>query len=295
MDYIDDESTDAAVVAKLTQLADGNLAAQVIKLDDGRTFGIRRNDIAFDNLTPANAAEVFAPKTIALTTQLQTAGALEQYLDRFKDADSIMFADVQTSKITAILDYHKRPMANVDIPEDVKDADAIRALPAVPRHSAHRSILQLRHSQEWEAWTAQAKKGLVSHTDFINFLEENSFDIASPDPVLMVENCRDMRGAENGEITSSVRAGAVQTFSYRQDNKVESAEFPVEFAVNISIYFGDAPTTFRVMTRYMFKSGVLTLGIKILRLERERQDAFMAIVKEISENTGVEALLGNPA
>ena len=75
---LDDHSTDAAAIAELASLAESNLPAQIVGLPDGRVFGVRRDDVKFENLTPANKAEVFAPKIIALTTQLQTSLALTQ-------------------------------------------------------------------------------------------------------------------------------------------------------------------------------------------------------------------------
>lgn len=76
MDHIEDEATDAAVIAKLTMLADGNLAAQVVTIPDGRTLAIHRNDIVVTDKTLPNAADILPPKIISLATQLQTSLAL---------------------------------------------------------------------------------------------------------------------------------------------------------------------------------------------------------------------------
>jgi hypothetical protein len=295
-DYIDDESTDAAVISKLTQLADANLAAQVIKTDDGRTFAIHRNDIMVTDKTLPNAAEVLPPKVIALTTQLQTSLALCQYLHRFKDADSIMFADVTGSKITAILDYHVRPTANITDRPTPQQAGA-EGKPAFPRHSAHRAVLQLRHSQEWAVWTGQNEK-LMSHVNFANFLEENAMDVINPDGAALLELIRDLNVKSGSTFKSQVRQGDVVKFEYQKADDVsskEEIEMPVGFTLSIPVYFGEEPITMNVLLRRKIDDGQLFLGFKIQRLENNKQTEFLRIAEEISAHTNVESVLGNPA
>lgn len=296
MDDFEDHTTDAAVIAELSRLADGNLAAQVIKLTDGRTFGIRRNDVMFDQLTPPNAAEVFAPKIISLTTQLQTSMALAQYLHRFKDMDSIMFADVAGNKITAIVDYHVRPAANfshagLEVPAGIKDN------PATPRHSAHRAVLQLKHSQEWATWTSRNEK-LMSHTDFANFLEENAIDVVSPDGAALLELTRDLQVKGGVTFKSSVRMGDTVSFEYQKADDVSTKgdlELPAGISISIPVYFGEEPIMMAVLLRRKIDDGQLFLGFKIMRMENVKQAEFLRIAHEISAETDVESMLGNPA
>lgn len=298
MDYIDDETTDAAVVSKLTQLADSNLAAQVIKTDDGRVLKIHRDDVQITDITPPNAAEVYAPKIIALTTQLQTSLALTQYLHRFKDADSIMFGDVMTSKVTAILDYHVRPTANApEVDGASVNAGIPASEPAKPRHSAHRAVLQLRHAQEWAVWTTANEK-LMTHVNFANFLEENAMDVINPDGAALLELIRDLNVKSGSTFKSQVRQGDVVKVEYQKSDDVsskEEIEMPVGFTLNIPVYFGELPVTMNALIRRKVDDGQLFLGFKIQRLENVKQTEFLRIVDEISAETDVETVLGNPA
>ena len=282
---LDDHPTDAAAVAELARLADGNLPAQVIKTDDGRTLKIHRNDVTITDITPTNAAEVYAPKIIALTTQLQTSLALCQYLHRFKDDDSILFADVMNSKITCILDYHVRPN------DGEKQSDA------VPRHSAHRAVLQLRHSQEWQTWVSRNEK-LMSHTDFAGFLEENGMDIIVPDGAALLELCRDLQIKGGMTFKSSIRMGDTMNIEYQKDSDVstkDNLELPAAITIKIPVYFGEEPITLGVLLRRKIDDGQLFLGFKIMRLENAKQAEFLRIAHEISADTDVESVLGNPA
>jgi hypothetical protein len=295
MDDFDDHATDAAVITELARAADQTVAAQIVNMPDGRTFAVHRNDVVISDKTPENAAEVYPPKIIKLTTQLQTSLALAQYLHRFKDDDSIMFADVMASRITAILDYHVRPTANQPAP--APDGAAINAEPAKPRHSAHRAILQLRHAQEWAVWTGQNEK-LMSHVAFANFLEENAVDVINPDGAALLELIRDLNVKSGSTFKSQVRMGDVVKFEYQKADDVsskEEIEMPIGFTLNIPVYFGEPPITMNALLRRKIDDGQLFLGFKIQRLENHKQTEFMRIADEISAETDVETVLGNPA
>lgn len=287
MDELDPNETNVGAIAELARLAEENLPAQIITLPDGRTFGIHRQDIQLANLTPENAGDVFAPKIIKLTTQLQTSLALTQYLHRFKDADSIMFADVAGNKITAIVDYHVRPTATEGrLPVEAK-----------PRHSAHRALLQLKHSQEWATWTSRNEK-LMSHTDFAGFLEENAIDVVSPDGAALLELTRDLQVKGGVSFKSSIRMGDTVSFEYQKADDVSTKgdlELPAMISIAIPVYFGEPPITMNVLLRRKIDDGQLFLGFKIMRLENHKQAEFLRIATTIEADTEVESILGNPA
>ena len=295
---LDETSNETTAIAALARLADETLPAQMISTPDGRVFAIHRDDVQMRDITPPNKAEVYPPKIIALTTQLQTAIALTQYLHRFKDADSLMFADVTNSRITAILDYHVRPVANTPV-EMQQPVDAgVRANEgAKPRHSAHRAVLQLRHSKEWQVWTGMNEK-LVKHAQFIDFLEENALDVQNPSAAGVLEICRDLQVKAGTAFKTTVRDGDYVNISYQKDNDVTTAgevRMPSELEIAIPVYFGELPVSMRVLLRRKVDDGELWLGFKILRLENHKQDEFLRIANTIEADTSVESVLGNPA
>ena len=205
-----------------------------------------------------------------------------------------MFADVQASKITAIMDYHVRPDLNRP---DWKEEDG-KPLPegAEPRHAAHRAILQLRHSQEWHTWVGQNEK-LMSHLAFANFLEENGIDVTQPSGGALLELCKDLQVKGNADFKSSVRQGDVVSIEYRKSDDVsttDNIELPAEIMISIPVYFGEPAITMNVLLRRKVEDGKLFLGFKIKRLENHKQDEFLRIVDSIETDTQVEAVLGNP-
>lgn len=297
MDDTLDTTTEAGAVAALVSQADKNVPASVLT-HAGRTFVVRRDDFSIEDKTPENAAEVYPPKIIKLTTQLQTSTALAQYLHRFKDDDSIMFADVAGNKITAILDYHVRPTANALMGRDQEKGDsAEKPAGATPRHSAHRSVLSLKHSQEWATWTGKNER-LMSHTDFANFLEENGVDVVQPSGGALLELCKDLQVKGSANFKSSIRMGDTVSIEYQKSDDVstkDNIELPAEIMIVIPVYFGEPAVTMNVLLRRKIEDGALSLGFKIKRLENHKQDEFLRIAHDIETETGVEMVLGNPA
>jgi hypothetical protein len=155
-----DDQTDASVIASLAKLADENVPVAGFTMPDGRRFVARRNDFTLEQVTLANAADVLMPKIITQAPALQNAASLIDYVNRFKDENSVTFADVKASRIQTVLDYHK-------------SGDASPA-----RLGVHVATLDLPHSEEWARWTERNER-LMSHTEFASFLEENAFDVSS--------------------------------------------------------------------------------------------------------------------
>jgi hypothetical protein len=151
--------------------------------------------------------------------------------------------------------------------------------PAKPRHSAHRAVLQLRHSQEWATWTSRNEK-LMSHTDFANFLEENAIDVVSPDGAALLELTRDLQVKGGVTFKSSVRMGDTVSFEYQKADDVSTKgdlELPAMISIAIPVYFGEEPITMNVLLRRKIDDGQLFLGFKIMRMENVKQSEFLRI------------------
>src|SRR5437879_731882 len=78
-------------------------------LPDGRKFVAlpgREGAYTLEHITLANAAEVLMPKVVAQHVKMQTANSLIDYINRFKNTDTVLFADIDNDTIVSIVDYH---------------------------------------------------------------------------------------------------------------------------------------------------------------------------------------------
>lgn len=96
---------------------------------------------------------------------LNDLASLSAHVNRFKDIDSVIFADTDRSNpsITAVLDYHRA------------------GAEGRPRFGTHRARYQFPISDEWEAWV-EASGVPKTQTDFAEFIESHIVDVVEHDP-----------------------------------------------------------------------------------------------------------------
>jgi uncharacterized protein YfdQ (DUF2303 family) len=135
-------------------------ARHVVKTDDNREFLIVPSGFSEKEVSDAYGLKLAKPKYIKQTVTIETADSLVDYVNRFKGADTVLFAEISSNRIVALVDYHAAKQA---------------------AHVAHRAKLELPFSEEWQLWTAISGK-LMPQLEFARFLEENAADVRAPMP-----------------------------------------------------------------------------------------------------------------
>lgn len=105
-----------------------------------------------------------APERKRGTAKLTTLAAFIAHTNRFKDADSVVFADdnPDAPKLLSVLDYHKQDGS--------------------PRFGEHRGLYAFPLSEDWKAWADVDGKEL-SQAQFAQFIEERILDVVDPKQV----------------------------------------------------------------------------------------------------------------
>lgn len=265
-DITDSEVKAAAQLAIASQIP---LSAAVMQTNDGRVFRAHRNDVTMVEVTEPNQKQIYPPRQVVASAKLQTSGSLKTYLNRFKNTDSVLFADITANILHAVIDYHGAGHDQAGFTGEL-----------TPKSGQHSAILQLPKSKEWDVWTAHNEK-LMSHEGFASFLEENALDVAYPNGGDLLELCRDLQVKSGTEFKSSIRMGDTVKFEYKRDNEINELQLPSEFTISIPVYFGEPPIGLRCLTRRKIDDGNLFLGYKIVRLENARQAEFQRIVSDV--------------
>ncbi len=295
-EIISAHDTEAATVAALATINNEAVPVSVIKLEDGRTMAIRRNDFALDQITPQHAAKIEQPKWVTQAVTVQKALSLSDYVKRFKNEGTLLFADIASDKIVGAIDYHRAPAREnpPDAPASAGVADNEALSNPSPRLGTHNVTLQLKRSEEWARWTGQSEK-LMDQIDFADFLEENGIDVTDPTGASLLELCRDIHAMSGASVKSAIRQGDVRKLEIQRDNKATTdygAELPVQFEISIPVYFGESPITLKCMTRVKVAGGMVQLGYKLVRAEQARQEDFQRIVDAVSVDTDTLAVYG---
>jgi uncharacterized protein YfdQ (DUF2303 family) len=282
----------------------GGLEPRFLKNDDGREFLLTPPNPNSDHqgswvsqeVTLPNSLPALPPKIITQAVRVQTVDSLVAYVNRFKNADSALFADISTNTILGVIDYHQ---AGID--------DAAKK---VANHTKHTVSLTIPHSLEWQTWLNIDGK-VISHAEFSNFLEENSMDIVplgvmhdrsgeviEDAPTTILELCRELQVKSNYGAASEIRNGdyiSVEMIKGDDVTTKKNVQLPVSINLQIPVYFGEQPVLMTAFMRRKVVEGSLKLGVKLQRPEQLRQDEFKRIVGEIEADVMLTTLYGKPA
>lgn len=251
---------------------------------EGRTFVALpqgNGTYKLDQITSPNKADVLMPKAVTQAVRMQTAESLASYINRFKNADTMLFADIASDTIVSIIDYHGAP--------GTKEI--------APRLGIHKATLTLPKSLEWQTWT-KASGMLMSHVAFATFLEENAVDVKSPVGADLLELCRDLQVAQNVNFGSSVRMGDLTQVNYQKDQDAlskGSIALPQSIMLSIPVYFGEPPVSVMAFMRRQVDDGKLKLGVQLSRAENVRQEEFHRVVDAVTADTqNLTTVYGTP-
>jgi uncharacterized protein YfdQ (DUF2303 family) len=237
-----------------------------------------------EQITSPNKADVLMPKVVTQHVKMQTAESFGAYINRFKNSDTLLFADIATDTIVSVIDYH-----------GAVDKDDMTQLS--PKLGNHRATLTLPKSLEWQTWN-RASGQMMTHVAFATFLEENAVDVKNPVGADLLELCRDLQVAQNVNFGSSVRMGDLTQVNYQKDQDAlskGSIALPQSIMLSIPVYFGEVAVPVTAFMRRQIDDGKLKLGIQLSRAENVRQDEFHRIVDWITDDVeNLTTVYGTP-
>jgi uncharacterized protein YfdQ (DUF2303 family) len=266
----------ATEAEKIVELANaGAPFAHVVKTDEGREFLVVPDGFKHQDVTEVYAIRRNLPEFITQTVVLQTADSLVDYCNRYKGADTILFADIAANSIVAQVDYHGHDAAN---------------------YVAHRASLKLEFSTEWAEWT-KISGVLMDQLTFARFIEENGADVRAPDAAELLECVRDLQAHRKVNFTKAVRTSSDnENFEYSEETEAKGRrggiEIPTKFKLGVPVYFGEPEAELFAFLRWRLGDGTLTLGIQIHRAEHVRQAIFKQIVLDVAAKTECPAVFG---
>jgi hypothetical protein len=263
----------------IADLARQGMQAHVVTAKDGREFLIVPDGYCKHDIAEEHGLKRTMPAYLSQSVTLQTADSLVDYVNRFKGAETVLFADIAANRILAAIDFHTAAG---------KDAPQVRRV-------AHRADLVLPFSEEWNLWRG-ISGNLKPQLEFARFIEENGADVTAPDAAELLEAVRDLQAKRHVNFIKAVRTSSEnETFEYSDDTKAVTKggiELPTKFKLGIPVYFGEPDVELFAFLRWKLGEGSLTLGIQLHRAEHVRQAVFKQIVTQVAERTGCLAVFG---
>ncbi|MGN6121696.1 MAG: DUF2303 family protein [Sphingomonas oligoaromativorans] len=237
-----------------------------------------------------------------------TLDSLIDHVNRFKDAESAVFADDSRERpsITAVLDYNPAGGA--------LDGTA-------PRFGKHRSTFAFPLSDEWKAWTGYDGKEMAMG-DFASFVENRLPDvlyiededglpedtarliqtlggrdtIASPNKLL--ELSRGLQVHESSTVRNVVNLQSGESTiafeSQHTDGNGAPLKVPGIFMIGIPVFRSGQFYRVAARLRYRKKGGAIVFWYEMWRTDRTFDTAFAEAVERVKVETALPVYIGRP-
>lgn len=234
------------------------------------------------------------------TANLGDIASLIAHVNRFKDADSAIFAntDREQPSIIAVLDYHRQGSAGA------------------PRFGQHRSRYAFPVSDEWKAWTEVDGKDMDQEA-FARFIETRLVDAVDPSVagdtaktfadkcgVAFAQPAKLLELSHGLAITVGVKLANTVNLTSGEKQIVFSEEHadkdgaplkvPSAFLIGIPVFRADARYQVCVRLRYRKQSGFLVWCMDLYRHEEVFDHAILQACEAVKKETGLPLLVGTP-
>lgn len=268
---------------------------------------------ALAQLTPSGVravpADVFdgfrlAPKFRYGTAEFTAIESLIDHVNRFKDADSALFAvdDRSSPSITAVLDYHRAGA----------DAD--------PRFGRHRSLFQFPLSDEWKAWIKSDGEAF-SMGEFAAFLEDRIIDVLDlipgedslpedmqrfvntvggsiASPSKLIELSVGLKVNERSAVKEAINLASgeaqVQFVAEHVDDAGQPLRVPGLFLIGIPVFNQGPIYRLAARLRYRKTPGGLVFFYQLWRADRTFDHSFREACERVHVETELPMLFGKP-
>jgi len=295
-------------VAEVRDLVETYVTAEVIEVTEPGS-GVKALAVRSGNTVTPMAASVFDqyrtnPLRRAGTATMLSLDSLIDHVNRFKDADTVVFADDSRSapSMTAVLDYH-RAGASGD-----------------PRFGKHRSLYAFPLSDEWKAWS-KANAEVMSMADFAAFLEERIIDVlfvepgedlpedvqrmldalgsgAVASPNKLMELARGLQINESAVVQEAVNLqsgeATIRFQAEHTDQNGAPLKVPSIFLIGIPVFNNGPLYRLAARLRYRKNAGKIVFWYDLWRTDRTFDHAFTEAVQRVKIETELPVLIGKP-
>lgn len=242
-----------------------------------------------------------APERREGTATLTTLASFCDYVKRFSDEHSIIFADVENrkdAKLIAVIDYNEK------------------GYKGSPRFGKHRAVYRFPLADEWNAWAAMDGKEM-NQAAFAQFIEDRILDVQAPaeaGPLVQdfainlggdLATMQRLKELSNGlslrvdtAVTNSQNLSSGEsTINFQETHGAEGGgpiKVPKGFAIAIPLFRGAELFSMPVRLRYRKHDGRILWTLLLYRVERIWEVAITEACDTAHTDTGRDLLYGKP-
>jgi uncharacterized protein YfdQ (DUF2303 family) len=206
------------------------------------------------------------------------------HVNRFKDDDSAIWANPETVRISAVLNYHR---------SGVGDA----------RWGDHRSLYTCPLSDQWKLWTGRHEK-LFGQEEFGSFIEDNFADLANPidddaktfpTPTGVLEMARNLVIRQKGEFSRSINPTTGESsLVAKNENETSSTKIPKAFLLKLPVFEGGELYRVEARMRFSMPDGRPKFSFALYQANLILQHAFAEVRARVATGTSLPVFVGEP-
>ena len=242
-----------------------------------------------------------APERKAGTSELTTIASFVEQVNRSKDPNTVIFADVadrKAPKLIAVFDYNEAgPKGG-------------------PRFGKHKALYRYPISDQWRAWTQADLEGMAQ-VDFAEFIEARIMDVLDPastgktltafcaqlgitfaSPQRLMELSKGLALHADHTLLQNINiASGEMQLAFSENHKDASGaplKIPGGFAIGIPVFLNGPPYQLPVRLRYRAKDGAVRWTLQPQRVDEVWDDAVTESVNAVHTKTDLVTLFGTP-
>lgn len=213
--------------------------------------------------------------------QLSELDSLIAYVQRYKSAHTIVWADLAAFRVEAVFNDHPQGPLNTD---------------AGWRN--HRALYMCPRSPEWIAWTSNDGSPMKQEA-FADFIESRLEDLRAadtyPKPLDVLQMARNLSIRTKGTFERSINPTTGDgVLVAKTETDASSTVIPRAFALGIPVFEGGTVYQIEARVRFSVSEGRAAFSYTLHRRKEIERDAFADIRNKVQAATSVLLLAGKP-
>lgn len=211
------------------------------------------------------------PRRIRETIDLHNVASFVDYVKKWSNLDSVIFANGSDRSLRAVLDYHTGDAAT---------------------WCSHRANYTAKMSREAMAWVA-SNGSPQNQTQFAEFIEDRIGDVVKPAGADLLERVLKLQIITKATFRSAIRlqTGQVQ-LAYSEEDENGTVELPEKIEIGIPLFHNGQGYKLDARLRYRLTEGKVLFTYKLLEIDRAIEQAFDEVVERVRTVTGLPVLMG---
>ncbi len=238
---------------------------------------------------------LLAPLQVRSAVRLDDPLSFVGYVNRYKNRDSVVFADLVARKFEAVIDYHQAPATEAEVGATGGGAD-VKA-----RWGRHRATLGCDTTEDWKAWIAHSGKPMTQ-VDFARFIEDHIPNIASPSGTDLLLMATTLEAKKDVQFRQSTRLANgehqlrfEETITGTAGSQNGQIQIPNEFVLGLEPFQGVGFKRVDARFRYRIAEGKFSLWFELVRAQDVLEKAFTDVVAQIRAGLGDTLVLAGAA